>query len=337
VRPGDSGQLVQAVKKAGIEVVALPEKRALDPRVLPQIRQLIRDFAPDIVQSHNVKSHFMVKLLGLHKLFPWIAFHHGYTKTNVRIGIYNHLNRYSLRSADHVFVVCDAFSGEIRRLSVSPTRMSVRHNMVLPFLRTAAEDLAKVRERLKIPAGIPVLLCVGRLSKEKGHEDLVRAIAVVRQRAPAIDFRVVLLGEGPEHASIERLSVQLGVRERIVFAGHHPDTATYYSLADVFILPSHSEGSPNALLEAMAAGVPTVATAVGGVPEIAVHEENALLVAKGDSVKMGEEIIRLLTDASLRARLVENSRQVTERYTRESYRKNVVEIYKKVLEARQKT
>ena len=114
-------------------------------------------------------------------------------------------------------------------------------------------------------------------------------------------------------------------------AGYHSDLAAYYSIADVFALPSLSEGSPNALLEALAAGVPTVATCVGGVPEIAVHEQDALLVPKSDSDGMSKAIIRLLADRALCAKLIDNGRKVTELYTPELYRQSMVRMYERVL------
>lgn len=332
-RRGANEDFIKAVGNAGLNICVIPERHVLDFRILPKLRAAITEFSPDIIQTSSIKSHFLIKMLGFHRAYPWIAFHHGYTTTDAKMKIYNRLNWLSLRSAHHVFVVCQAFFREIIRAGVKPERISVQHNMVRPFVRPAQSLLDSLRLTLGIGGITRVILCVGRLSREKGHHDLIRALARMHQESPEIDFRLALVGEGPERESLYRLSMQHGIGDLVIFAGHQRDVSPYYAIADVFVLPSHSEGSPNALLEAMAAGVPSLTTSVGGVPEIASHAKNAFLVQKGDIVAMAGGIKRLLADPSLRERLIENGRKITERYTAESYRRNVVQVYKELLEA----
>jgi len=335
-RRGAREDFIKAVRDAGLPICVIPERHVLDAGILPKLRAAITEFAPDIIQTNNIKSHFLVKMLGLYRRYPWIAVQHGYTTTDLKMRVYNQLDWYSLHSAHHVITVCRAFSREIIRMGVPPERITVQHNMVRPFVRPEVAQLDSLRLALGIQGNTRVILCVGRLSREKGHEDLIRAVAKIHNESPGIDFRLVLLGEGPERDSIHRLSLKLAVQDRIIFAGYQSDVSAYYSIADVCVLASHSEGSPNALLEAMAAGVPSLATAVGGVPEIAVHGENALLVQEGDTVEMARGIVRLLIDTPLRARLIEHGRRVTERYTPALYRRNVVQIYKKLMETQVK-
>jgi len=104
---------------------------------------------------------------------------------------------------------------------------------------------------------------------------------------------------------LEKQAILADIKDRIVFAGHLGDVAPYYAIADVFVLPSHSEGSPNALLEAMAAKVPIVATTVGGVPEIVTDGESALLTPPHDPKSFSLAIWRMLEDTSLGIRLKE--------------------------------
>ncbi len=109
------------------------------------------------------------------------------------------------------------------------------------------------------------MLIVGRLSKEKDHLTLIRALSRLQSR---IDPHLLIVGEGPNRSSIEQEIARLGLAEQVTLTGHQPSAEPYYRIADLAVLSSLSEGSPNALLEAMAAGVPAVATAVGGIPEI---------------------------------------------------------------------
>ena len=116
-----------------------------------------------------------------------------------------------------------------------------------------------------------MILIVGRLSREKDHLSLLRALsqlAVVRGGEGAAIAHLLIVGEGPERARIEAAIRHLGLSEMVTLTGQVPSAEPYYGIADLAVLSSLSEGSPNALLEAMAARVPVVATAVGGIPEI---------------------------------------------------------------------
>jgi glycosyltransferase involved in cell wall biosynthesis len=143
---------------------------------------------------------------------------------------------------------------------------------------------------------------VGRLSREKDHLTLLRAVERIRNLNP----HLLIVGEGPERARIEQEIGRLGLSEQVTLTGHQPSAEPYYGIANLAVLSSLSEGSPNALLEAMAAGVPVVATSVGGIPEIVKHGESALLVPPGDRDAMAAAMTKLLTEASL-------ARQVTDR------------------------
>jgi glycosyltransferase involved in cell wall biosynthesis len=112
-------------------------------------------------------------------------------------------------------------------------------------------------------------------------------------------WKLVLIGFGPERASLGRLAQSLGISERVVFAGFHENVSRFYAIANQFILPSHSEGSSNVLLEAMMAGVPIVATRAGGNPEIVIDEQTGLLVPIRDPTALAAAVRRLLTDRNL--------------------------------------
>jgi len=125
----------------------------------------------------------------------------------------------------------------------------------------------------------------------------------LRELNPALSFKLVIVGEGPEQARLETESRSAELSERVVFAGQTTDVQTYYEIADVLALPSHSEGSPNVLLEGMASGLPVVATAVGGVPEIAVNEKTALLVPPKDPQSFASALNRLSQEGEFARKL----------------------------------
>jgi glycosyltransferase involved in cell wall biosynthesis len=138
----------------------------------------------------------------------------------------------------------------------------------------------------------------------------------------------VVVGEGPEERRIRQLAVSLETADQVIFTGPVSGVGPYYRMADVLVLPSHSEGSPNVLLEGMAAGVPVVATAVGGVPEIVRPGESALLVRPHDPRGLADAIRLLLTDADLARRLAANAgARIVERHSPESRVRSLVEMY----------
>lgn len=333
---------VAAAREAGVAVDVITERFRFDPRVVAELKSIVARRAPDIIQSHQIKSHFLVKLAGLWRERPWIAFHHGYTETDLKMQLYNRLNRWSLPACDRVVTVCEAFAHQLTaREGVRPERISVRHNSIKVDGFTAArgdEEARAVRGRYGIGEGVRVVLAIGRLSREKGHVDLVNALGRLRRERPDIDFKLLVVGEGPERPRVERAAADEGITERVVFVGQVGDVRPYYAAADVLALPSHSEGSPNVLLETMAAGVPAVAAAVGGVPEIATHEKTALLVAPRDTAAMAESLARVLSDARLAAEMAANaSRLVAESYSPEAYARSLFGIYRELAGGRQPT
>ncbi len=147
----------------------------------------------------------------------------------------------------------------------------------------------------------PVLVCAGSLIPRKGHRVLLRALA----RCTGLAWRLQLAGEGPEHAELARLAIELGLADRIEFSGELPPEAmpAFLANADLFILPSFSEGRSNALLEAMASGLPAVASAIDGVTELIEDDRTGRLFPPGDDEVLAAILLALLQDAPALSRL----------------------------------
>jgi glycosyltransferase involved in cell wall biosynthesis len=311
--------LTAAMRRADIPLESVFERRRFDTAVVRQLQDLVARQKPDLIWSNSVKSHFLVRMAGLHRACKWLAFHHGYTTTNLRMRLYNQLDRWSLRCAHRVVTVCRPFARELEKLGVPPDRIRVQHVPVRPMEMATEEQRAHLRRHWGIGEQDRVILTVGRLSREKGHLDLVRAFAEARQAEGSGSLRLLLVGEGPERGRIERLCGDRSLADSVILAGQQEEIAPYYAVADVFVLSSHSEGSPNVLLEAMAAGVPVVATSVGGIPELATDGKDALLVNKGDIAGLSAALVRVLADGGLRQRLSSAACQVVLRNTPEAF------------------
>jgi glycosyltransferase involved in cell wall biosynthesis len=330
-RPASGTTFLESAGRTGLEVDIIREGFPFDPGVIRQLREIIKKQRPHIIQSMNFKSHFLVRLLGVQRDFKWIAFHHGYTWTNFKNSLYNQLDRWSLRKADAVVTVCAPFARELEKFGVRPDRLVIQHNSIRPFVPEPQEQVVQIKSDLGIPDNAITLISVGRLSREKGHVDLIDALARVHADMSEKPFRLVIVGDGPERPALEKKVKELHLDEMVVFVGFQSNVAPYYQIADMAVLPSHSEGSPYALLEAMAAGVPIIATSVGGVPEIATDGENALLVNRQNPAQLAARILDLLNDSQLRERLSVAGKERVRHYDPETYRRSLVELYRRVL------
>ncbi len=329
---GSQTEFVAAARKAGLQIDQIPERYRFDPRVIPALRELVHKYDPDLILTHHVKSHFLIKLSRLSQKYRWIAFHHGYTTTDRKTRAYNQLDRWSLPSADRVITVCQSFAQDLIDAGVSSERISIQHNSVRPPSPVDAGEVKELKKRFGVGEDERLVLAVGRLSQEKGHLDLITAFARLHNARPDLAAKLVIVGDGPERARLEVVAAAFDLNERVIFAGQTNNVGVFYAAADLLVLPSHSEGSPNVLLEGMAAGVPVVATRVGGVPEIAEDGKNALLVSKSDHAAMADAMAQLLTDKELSRKLATTASDlVIERYTPESYVNSLLGIYREVI------
>ncbi len=331
---GDDGPdngFVTAAARACVRMDLIREKARFDLAVIPQIRAILETHRPDIVQTHNVKSHFLMRYSGLWREYRWLAFHHGYVTTDAKMRLYNQLDRWSLQRASHLITVCGPFREQLESRGIPAARITVRHNAINPFVPPPAEDIEAARRSIACPSGTPLLVMVSRLSHEKGHLDLLEALAILKRNG--VKCHAVIVGEGPERGAIERVRGRLGLREDVTLVGHKDDVRPYLAMATLYLMPSHSEGSPNSLLEAMTAGVPCVASNVGGIPEIMTDERTGLLTPARNPEPLANAIKRLLTDPALASSLAVNALAETRRFSPDAYHAALVRVYQTVLDA----
>jgi glycosyltransferase involved in cell wall biosynthesis len=327
--------LIDAARQSDVPVERIPERFVFDVQVVSRLRKLVEHLNPDVIQTHASKSHFLMRCSGLGKDKPWIAFHHGYTSTDFRSPIYNSLDRWSLQAPQRIVTVSRATKEQLRRHGVSGERITVVHNAVPAKPHRQAQNDASVIRQKKIDLDVSpdekIIVCIGRLSKEKAQIDVVAALAHLKKQRPELAVRVLIIGDGPERERISQAIQSAGLEKSFLLTGHLTDPTPYYEAADIVAIPSLSEGSPNVLLEAMAFGVPVVATKVGGIPEIVTDGETALLVPAQDPSAMAAAIARLLSDPGTASTLARQAREKVETdYSPETRAKTLISIYEEV-------
>jgi len=219
----------------------------------------------------------------------------------------------------------------IARTRMAPNRIVTIHNGIDPehFRRTSS--CADARRQLGLPIDRQVVAGLGCLWAVKGFSYLIESLALLRHEFPKAV--VAIAGEGSLRSELEAKAVALGVADRVVFLGFRADVNLVYGAADVFVLSSLSEALPYVLLEAMSHELPTVATRVGGVPEIIVPGETGFLVPPGNSGAIAAALRPLLSSAELRQRMGNAGRQRVIRCFQEADMvRKTVEVYRSMLE-----
>lgn len=315
-RGASSNLFIETVRQQEVSLDLIPEQGLYDRQVIGRLKDLISRRKPDILQTHAVKSHFLTRCAGLQREVPWVAFHHGYTWPTWKARAYNQLDRWSLRAPQRVLTVSRPFREELQHFGVDPDKIDIVHNAIRPNWGQSARDpqcAEALRRQWNIPSDRNVILIVGRLSLEKDHVSLLEA---VHRLPPTRRAHLLIVGDGPERNALEQRVQQHKMRDSVTFAGQQPSAEPFYGIAQIAVLSSRTEGSPNALLEAMAAGIPAVATRVGGIPEIVTHGESALLVEPGQAEPLRQALDALLADPVLGETLAQNARELIEQHYR---------------------
>jgi len=334
---GPSNEFVEAARQNGIPIHCIDERSAFDVSVISALRDLVKKTGPHIIQTHAVKSHFLMRLSGLWKTRTWVAFHHGYTAEFTRDLVYSQFDRWSLRPPARIVAVSRSALGQLAAKGVDTSQALVLHNAIDPAWIQDVDAYASMKLLMerdeRIASNEVIVLGVGRLSKEKAFIDLITAIARLLQLRPELPVRLIILGEGPEQPRIERAIQRAGLRNRVTLAGRVRDVRPYYRVARLVAIPSISEGSPNVLLEAMLAGIPIVATTAGGIPEIVQDRHSALLVPPRDPAAMARAMALLLSDSQLGDSLIRNAQlTIQQKYLPEGRARVLGDFYNRLYE-----
>jgi glycosyltransferase involved in cell wall biosynthesis len=280
-----------ACAERGIDVQFLAQRFHYDPRPLFQLLRLMRAHDAAIVQTHGYKENLFGLLLKLLWRKRWICFLHGTTNENLKVRLYHLMDRFLVRFADRIVSVSRELAHRtvpkpwFRKVRIVENAIAPRTTEPSPFL------VAKFKRDHRI-ARDKVITCVGRLSPEKGQDVLMDAARLLADNGH--HFQIVLAGDGPSRARLERKCEKWRLGNHVTFIGQQKAMDVVYAASDILVLPSFKEGMPNVILEAMSFGLPIVTTAVGAVPEMLDHGENCLLVPPGDPRALATALGRLL-------------------------------------------
>lgn len=295
--------LVEALRRTAAEVDLVEADSVFDTRIARSIRRLARRHRVDVVHSHLHVASVHSRVAAATLRLPHVTTIHtppGPAMEDSRRrayadGLTARLSRRIVAPSD---AVADAYA---RAFRVPRSRFVVVPNAPAAAQPADGFDRDTARDELGVGRGAPLVACVARLQAAKGIDDLIDAVATLRERVP--ELHVVVAGAGPEHERLAAHSRAAGADASVRLLGARADVGRILAAADVFCLPSRHEGLPVSLLEGMAAGLPCVATRVGGVPELVRHGENGLLVEAAAPAALAAALERVVSDRALAQRL----------------------------------
>lgn len=326
------GWTSEQLRARGIPVIHHPLRHPFDVGWVARMVRLIRRYNVGVIHSHefttNVYATAAARVAGV----PIICVTHG--KNYYPDRLYRRIAcRLVARLADRFIAVSDDLAGFISaRIGIPASGIMTLPNGIDTDRFTPSPREPGLRAVLGLEADDYVLIVVAALFEMKGHRDLLQAVGLLRDEMP--DLRVLLVGDGSYRTSLEALVGELHIDDRVGFLGHRNDIPDLLRLSDLFVLPSYSEGMPISILEAMASGVPVVATNVGGVGEVITSGITGHLVAPGDPAALAGKIVECHRHPEAMAAMAENARaSVVERFSMKTMMARYKALYRELLEA----
>jgi glycosyltransferase involved in cell wall biosynthesis len=325
----DRHPVIRGLREDGVPVhpIVVPHRAYLRER--RAVRRLLEAQRPDIVHTHGYRADLLDAGIARSLGIPTVTTIHGSSRMSWRTAVYEAIQFRLLRRFQAVVAVSRPLVADLRKARVPPDRIRLVPNAWDG--RSQPVPCVEARKALGLPLDAFVVGWVGRLIPVKGCDVFLRAVS--RLRDPSMHASII--GSGPEQGRLEALVAQHGLADRVHFHGCREGAANLFRAFDVWVLSSRSEGTPMVLFEAMAAGVPVVATDVGGVSDV-VSQAEACLVPPEDPDALAA-CLRDIHAGRLRTRecVQAASARLTERFGTEQWIERYVEVYHGLFPGRQ--
>ncbi len=303
-------------RSIGVNYTEIHERHSFDRGTWTALRELVRTRQIQVVHAHEYKTNLLAWMLSKVEGVIPISTAHGWTGHSRREQLlYYPMDKWVLARYPRVIAVSGEIRNELVRWGASPAAVSVVLNGIdhAKFVRDDRHELRRIPARLALglQPGEILIGAVGRLESQKRFDILIRTFARLRATRPAL--RLVIVGDGSLRDQLEQQIARLGLQGDCRLLGHSDDVATMHHAFDLLVQSSGYEGTPNAVLEAMAMRTPLVATDVGGTAELVQHGIHGLVVAPGDADQLHDAIEQVLCDPAAAQRRAHAARIRVER------------------------
>lgn len=319
--------LVDEARRRGLPVETFDCRGRFDRVTVRALRSFVTGQGIELVHSHGYKSDFYAHMAAKATGAAFVATCHLWTRSTRAVRFYEFIDSLVLRRAGRVVGVSDAISAALLDSGIPKAKLTTIYN------GTDLQRFHYVGAPLREELGTGNRLLIGtvaRLEKQKGIEYLVRAAQRVISEFPNSLF--VVVGDGSLRSSLRDLIKDLGLDAKVRLLGERTDMPAVYSSLDLFVLPSIDEGMPMTILEALAARRPVIATRVGAVEKLIVHEQTGLLLEPRDVSALYDAIVRCLRDPAFARRLAANGeRHVHASFSAEAMAQSYFKVYRQTL------
>ncbi|MDR5727775.1 MAG: glycosyltransferase [Terriglobia bacterium] len=322
-------ELLVAAEQRNIPTVCLPGGVRLD--LVSQLSRILSGRKGSLLCTHGFKANVVGYLAARATNTLHVAFVRGFTAENMRVIFYEMLERQALKRAQRVVCVSEKQAEQIAALRGSRRAPIVVKNAMLPPYSRQHDGEPASRSSIGIPDNAFVFGSVGRLSQEKGHRFMISAFHQLCAKAPAnAPLFLIVVGDGHEQKPLEQQASQLGIREKVYFAGFQGNCTEWMRLLDCVVQPSLTEGTPNTVLEALCLKVPVIASAVGGIPDLIVDGRNGLLVPSANIPRLAAAMKTMWLHPELRRQLTAGGDELIREYFPAYQRQKLIELYEEV-------
>lgn len=289
----EDSPFIAEARRFGLPVHFIKGRHAYDFRMIGRVIELVKALQIDIVHAHEVKSDLIAYLAAQVRPVPIVTTLHGWIGNSFKQRLFAKLDKQIIRGFDRVIAVSRRIEEELLAAGVPGERLCMVHNAIVVerYRRTGRRGI--LAEVIGRPIAGPVIASLGRLSPEKGHADLIDAMDRVIRCGQKVSL--VLIGDGPERSKLVQQVNELGLQGMVHLPGYIQEPQRLFEEIDLMVLPSHTEGLPNAALEALLMEVPVLATRVGGTPEVITDGNTGRLVSPHSPEELAAGLLEFLS------------------------------------------
>lgn len=328
----ETAQMGEELADYGIDVYHLGMKRGIpDPRGIVRLINILSDLNPHILNSFLLHANIICRLASLFASVPVVV-------TSIRsIDYCNRIECIIHRLTNWIDDACvtnsyNVANKMIERRLVKKEKLNVIYNLInLNLYKPVNNKKSYIRQWISVDKNTFIWIAVGRLQKQKDYPTLLNAVANISSE---YSYHVVIVGDGREKEYLQSMITRLDIEDKISFLGVRRDVDNLLSSSDAFVLSSSSEGLPNVVIEALASGLPVVATDVGGVSELIKNNETGLLVPTEDYHRLSEAMIKIMNMSNKKRVLMgENGRNwIDSKFNLKNTINDWLSLYKKLLD-----
>jgi len=320
----NANQLLERAHNVGVATRALSSSGPFDFSLIGKVLNVLRTENIDLLCVHGYKANVIGRLASWRAGIPLVAISRGWTGEDSKIRVYEWLDKFFLRLSDHIVAVSAKQQQRVANIGLPIDKVTIIRNCINVGEKIESRD--SFRTEMGLDKASLLVISAGRLSPEKNYSGMIDAAKIVCEKNSNVYF--VVFGEGALRTELENKIASSGLSKQFFLPGFLTGMQALLQDIDIFVLPSFTEGLPNVILEAFAAGKPVVATAVGGTPEVVEDGVSGFLTDPQKPEYMAECILRLVEDENLRKAMGDSGLECVKRnYTFEHQTDQYEKLY----------